>query len=382
MKSYLALKLFNKRGLTLLMVFVIAFAVRFMYISRGTFQQGTLELVTCAHKTLATSILHYSNGAGSPLTILIASLFVFLFKLFGAPDPVMGVNFMSVFFGSLNVILLFLLAEKLFGIRAAVISATFFSFFGPLVAFSTFGNSFILSMCFYLASLLCMVKYVSGSASSYFVFSSLFFGFSVAAQLSSCLVIFPLSFLFFYSFKLNSKSFRMFSFYFGLAFISGGIFYHSLFFEKGVRAIRELFQDAGFINSLIPLKSSGWMQLVDIFTPEGLILACVGLCYLILGNRIKDFIFLILWFLSLQIFCSMSTRAARFVAIAWLPLILAQGSFLGKIKGKMFILSCMIAIVLTVNGYLRFSDSLELGHKYALESDFVKPGDFVWGKAK
>src|SRR3989338_3302267 len=97
-----------------LSLFLLSFFIRLAFISKGPFHYDALELAINAQKTLQTFKLHYLHIPGSPLTVIIAAINIAIFRLFSVNDPVFVVNFMSVYFSSLCVVLLYWVVKELF----------------------------------------------------------------------------------------------------------------------------------------------------------------------------------------------------------------------------------------------------------------------------
>jgi hypothetical protein len=351
-----------KRVFTLVILFALAFSVRFAFVSRSTFNHESLDLIVSAQKTSVSGILHYARGVDSPLAVLCTGFFIDLFKSFGIADPSLGANFMSVFFGSVSIILFFLCVEKLLDTKKAFISALLLSFFGPHIEVSTFANSLILSMCGYLASLLCMLIFKNNNRKSFLYFSAVFLGLSAAARFADLVMILPLAYLFFYSKASFSRRPLLFCRFLLVVLLTAGLYYFLLFYEKGISVITPLLSRMKFLSS----QNSAWMGLLDIFMPEGLILVSVGLSYMLLKNNIRLCIFIIIWFLVFQ-FSYSAFGASRFLVAACVPLIIAQGSFIGGFRSRMFYVSALLACIIGLGGFLRFYDLLELKRRYPLE---------------
>ncbi len=366
MKDEIKHNILAKRVIALVILFALAFSVRLAFVSRGVFNHESLDLVVSAQKTFVSGILHYARGADSPLAVLCAGFFINLFKLFGVADPSQGANFMSVFFGSVSIILFFLCVEKLLDIKKAFISALLLSFFGPHIEVSTFANSLILSMCGYLASLLCMLVFQDNNRKPFLYFSAVFLGLSAAARFADLVMILPLAYLFFYSKTPFSRKPFLFCSFLLVTLLTASLYYFSLFFEKGISAVTPLLSGMKFLT----FQGITWMGLLDIFMPEGLILVSVGLSYMLLKNNIRPCIFIIIWFLVFQ-FSYGALGAWRFLVAACVPLIIAQGSFIGEFKSRMFYVSALLACIIGLGGFLRFSDSLELKRRYHLETDIA-----------
>lgn len=102
----------SKDWIILYLLFLLAFIIRLLLISKGPFYVDTVELAKCAENTLKTLNLHYMHWAGYPFTVVTASIFIALMKFMGINDAVLSVNFMSVMLGSLGVAVFYLISKR------------------------------------------------------------------------------------------------------------------------------------------------------------------------------------------------------------------------------------------------------------------------------
>ena len=70
--SYTTAMLQNRRDIIIsLLLFSLAFIIRFLLISKGPFHLDTLSLAINAEKTLGTLTLHYQHMPGYPLVVIM-----------------------------------------------------------------------------------------------------------------------------------------------------------------------------------------------------------------------------------------------------------------------------------------------------------------------
>ncbi len=387
MKAYL-----NKRTLILTVLFFFAFFIRFIFISKGPFHYDTLDLALTAQKTLKTFTLHYEHGAGYPLTVILGAFSIFIFKFFGVTDPVFCVNFMSVLAGAVGVLLLFFLVEKLFddstelttnpelsrgvGFHKAVISAILLACFAPHVVISTFGKSLTLSICFSLSSAYYMCCYVQENKKVYLLLSALFLGFCAASRLSDVLVFLPISYLYFSTGKFHYERVRSFVAFCFIVSVTTAIYYLPMLFETGFFPFADVLtssQQAEFLGvfSYVSKAALHWLRKTFLF--NGILLIAFGFVFMVIKRQIRQFLFLVIWFLVLQLFYgNVSSSGPRYLVIAWIPLVIAQGSFLGSFKGKGFYLALFVVLAIALFAFLRFEPVLEFRHRRALQVEFAE----------
>ena len=283
---------------------------------------------------------------------------------------------MSVVMGACGVLALFLLVERLFDFNKAVFSSLLLACFMPHVAISSFGKSFTLGIFLSLLSATFMLRYTQEKRNLHLISSAIFLGFCVAARLSDVLCIVPIAWLLFSAEKLphgKVKSFVAFIFMTGLiAFI----FYLPMLFENGFfNGARALVQQGrweflGFFSSFLK-GTLRWIPRVML--PVGMVLLLVGSGLMIFKKQGRPFIFLSLWFLVLQEFNgNLISFNVRYLVIAWIPLVIAQGYLLGSLKGKGFYISLFIFLVVAAAGFVKFAPALAFRHNHALQVDFSR----------
>lgn len=373
-------------------LFVFAFGIRFMFINKGPFHYDTLELALKSQKTLETFILQYQHGAGYPLTVLFGSFFIFIFKIFGVTDPVFCVNFMSVVCGALGVLFLFFFVEKLLDgslspaaqtaadgrtpFHAAIFSAVLFACFPPHVAISTFGKSFALSICLSLVSAFYMLRYIQEGKGLYFLFSAFFLGFCGAVRLPDVLAIVPILFLLMASKMPLLFRIRRSALFSLIALGTTSLYYIPMFMDQGLSQfiyVLSVKEQAKFCGPLswISKYSFGW--LIEIFGRPGILLTLAGLGLLMIDRRRREYRFLLLWFLTFQLYYgNISCANPRYLVIAWMPLVVAQGYFLGRFRGRIFYLAFLAVLVMALANLARYGPVLSFRHERALQVEFAQ----------
>jgi hypothetical protein len=365
-----------KRISVLTLLFAFAFILRFSFISKGPFHYDTLDLAISAQKTLDSFHLHYEHLPGYPLTVIFGAFFIFILRFLGLNDPVFSMNFMSVVMGACDVLAIFLLVERLFDFNKAVFSGLLLACFMPHVAISTFGKSFTLGIFLSLLSATFMLRYAQEKKGLYLILSALFLGLCAAARLSDVLCVVPIAWLLFSAEKLpygKAKSFVVFILMAGLIAL---IFYLPLLFENGLlsggRALVQQGQSE-FLGVFSPALRQTLCWIPRIMMLSGIVLLLVGSGIMIFKKQGRPFIFLFLWFLVLQVFNgNLNAFAIRYLVIAWIPLLIAEGYLLGFLKGKGFYLSLFVFLVVAVAGFVKSAPALAFRHNYALQVDFAR----------
>ncbi|MFH1692005.1 MAG: DUF2723 domain-containing protein [Candidatus Omnitrophota bacterium] len=403
--------LFNRRNVIILALFIFSFAMRFVLLSKGPFHLDALDLAVSAQKTLNTHMLHYEHGTGYPLTVICAAFMMLFFKLFGITDPVFCVNFMSCLFGSVSVVLLFFLVEKLFdpsaqasfheaqgfcgltgsssseisrdrlkgsgvAFRRAFFSALLLSCFAPHLAVSTFGKSLTVSICLSLASAFCMVVYTLENKNRYLVYSAVFLGFCAAARLSDVLVGLPILFLYFSAGKMEYRRLKGFVVFVVISALTGLIYYVPMFLDRGLGQFVYVWRhgnEAGFMGIFSFVFKYNLIWMVKIFGFAGLILCIAGFTRMIVRKHYRQVVFLFGWFLLLFVFyAGISSCGPRYLVIAWIPLLVAQGYFLGGFRGRKNLAVCVLVLLICSVGFVKYVPVLAFRHFYSLQEEFAR----------
>jgi len=366
----------SSRPVFLVLLFGLAFLVRIMLISKGPFHYDTLDLTMAAQKTLAMHTLHYEHGSGYPLTVIIAAVFIFLMHLFGATDPVFCVNVMSVVFGAAGVVAFFFLVEKLFDTRRAFFAGVLLACFGAHIAISSFGKSLTLSIFFALTSAYFLVCYLKDGRRLCFFYAIAFLGFCGAARLSDFLALLPLVYLLARYGSPARERIKDICVFAGLSVCVVLMYYLPMLMDKGFSQFRDVLstsRQASFLGPVSFMLRKSMIWLVDVFRPEGVIVAVCGIGFLYIHRRLKELVFLLLWFCLFQLFYgNISSSGVRYLVIAWLPLIAAQGYFLGSYRRPAAYGALLIFTWLLLAGLWRDMPALEFRHRHALQVDFAR----------
>jgi 4-amino-4-deoxy-L-arabinose transferase-like glycosyltransferase len=177
--------------LIFLLITVLSLILRLSLISQGPYHVDCLSIAMKSQDTWETGRLSYALGFGYPLVVMMGAFFIGIFKTFGSHDPVFAVNFMSVFFGSLAVGMIYLLARRLFDPRTAFFSAVLFCFSPIFLATSVYGMNHIPAVCFLLASLYFLVGYLKDGRASGFIWSCFFLACMGASRIQDMVLMIP-----------------------------------------------------------------------------------------------------------------------------------------------------------------------------------------------
>jgi hypothetical protein len=365
------------RVLLLASFFLAALYLRLRFLSLGPFHYDAMDLALCAEKTLKTGLLHYEHGTGFPLTVMVGAFFVWVGRLLGVTDPVLCVNGMSAFMGALNVLLLFLVVERMFDSSRASFAAALLVFFAPHLAISTFAKSLTLSICFALASVYFALGYVKDESRppKDLLLSAVFLGFCGAARFSDLVMGLPVFFLLVTHERWSRASWGRWLSWGALVFLTAGLYYVPLLIDKGLTPfIETMTQESQAkycgIFSLIFRRSLKWIY--GYWHAYGLAMIAAGFVFMASHRRIKHLLFLFVWFLTAQLFYgSVSSSGPRYLIIGWLALIAAQGYFLGSFRGWRRLLALMVLLFSVSFGLRPYLTTLESRHRWSPHRDFA-----------
>jgi hypothetical protein len=364
------------------LIFCLAFAIRFLFISKGPFYVDTLELALNAEATLKTLDLHYMHWAGYPLTVIMASVFIFLTRLLGINDIIFGVNFMSVVFGSLNVVIFYLLCRKILDKAGALMAALILCFLPMHIDISTFGLTHPVSIFFNLTGIYFLFLYFEKLRFNKLIFSSVFLGLGAAARLTDGLIVFVAIWLYFslssknpkLSKTLLLKRIAVFLFLFGLTIL---IFYVPMILKTGITQFQDTLGVYYYHHSLLyAAPSLGFVAWIVGF--PGLLILLAGVGYFLLERDKLMLHFLLLWFLVIFLYYgSHSCACPRYLVFSTIPLLIPVGYFISKFQRKILLYS--LIFVLLVFSFFSFYRPIYFRHKYNLQESFAK---FVKGKTE
>jgi len=331
----------NKRDYTIaLILFILSFLLRFLLISKGPYSSDCLGFSFQVEKTLQSGQLQYIYGTGYPFTVIMGSIFFYFTKLLGNTDPVLAINFMSVFFGSLCIPLFYFLVKKLFNVGTAILSAISLSLSPIFLSISTYGMSHTLSLFCLLAGLLSLISLSKEPPIKRIVLSVIFIGFLGATRAQELVLLFiPITFAFFYPFSLNSLNrkelLREINLYFLFVFLITftALLLHIPFFigPQSQAYFQQLnhYQESSFVGAFgsffvkYIIKNTNYLFFN--YTILGILTICSGAILLFRSQRQLLF-FIFLWVCSPLLFYSLiSSTAPRFLTIILPPLCILIG---------------------------------------------------------
>jgi hypothetical protein len=370
--------------LNALYLFLLAFVVRSLLISKGPFHLDVLELAMKAESTINTPTLHYMHWAGYPLAVIVASLFVLLFRFLGVQDPIFCVNFMSVVLGSLGIGAFYLLSKKILDNIGALFASLMLCFFPLHLYISTLGFNHTLSVLLNLVGFYLLFLYLEDYELNKLILSAILFGFASAARLNDSLVILAAIFLYLYRSLKDCKISKIsvfirlirFSVYLCLIAL---IFYMPMFLDKGFSQFRDtlsIYYNHYTLNKL----SLSLASIVDMLQVYGIFILLAGIGYWLFEKKKYLLCFLLLWCIVIFVYYgSFSCFAYRYLLLSITPLFIIQGYFIAKAFKRLKLLIPFLLLIIFINNLIDFYPYARFRQEYNLQKEFA---EFVRSKTE
>lgn len=370
-------------------IFTSSLLLRLSLMYKGPFHVDCLRLSQNSVLTLSTLKLHFQFGSGYPLTVILGSFFILFARYFGIDDPVIAVNFMSVFFSSACIVVIYYIAKKVFDTTTAAISAFLLALNPIFMEISLYGKSHAPTTFFLLLGILLILYFKERPTSRLLTFSAVSIGLMGACRLQDLVLMFvPVSFLIFFN-KDSQPDNKKVSLVEGLKTL--------LFFWAICSSIVFLFHlpllmrsnTSGYSVQLSKFISVGLFDNLDMLSIEpmkkafnyiyrstntaGIFLWVFGLMYCF-GKRINFYTFLLLWFLSpLMFYGNVYSTSSRFFALIIPSFIIVQSYLLRRISSLNIIAKVAAVFFIFSIGVLPFIDvyaRLKFHNKNALLPEY------------
>ncbi len=369
-------------------IFLISLCLHLSLISKGPVTIDCLGLVVESQSTIQTHHLHYLYGSGYPLMVLLGSVFISIGKCVGITDSITAVNFISVIFSSIAVLVFYLLLQEIADTLTAIL-ASFILLLNPIfLDVSTYGINHAPALCFLFLGLLSLLRFQNTGNLPYLCLSALYFGLMGATRLQDFIAILPsIGFMFIFGLKENSPQNHKNKFYFFFLFITiisfiiillhlpYFIFDHSNFFSQA-KSNWQLNLTGSFQGLLSRYFIRSLSYLTQAFSMVGIVCFCAGLYYTAVLNK-KILIFTILWWIiPLSLFGNIITSSPRYFNILLPAIIIPISIYLARMLkyknnlSSLVTLICFLIIILTP--LLETQKTFTRRHHDALISDFYR----------
>jgi len=396
---------FKKTHIIAVAFLLFSFLLRFALISKGPYHGDTISLIIQAEKTLETLHLQKQSPLGFPLIVILASLSIFISRIFSLNNTAMAVNFISVVFSSLAVFAFYFLILELFtpdkntncqkkniqkARLIATISAILLSISPIFLGISVYGKSHAPCLFFLLAGMRFLLKFLKTSTPKFFILSALFLGLMGATRiLDLFLMSLPLSVLYFFAKNIPTekinilKKLKSFVLWWISIISITSLCYLPYLFQGEMNSFSSdliRYMQHAFAENYIGLFSGRlWIvikYLLKNFSILSFLLSLAGFIVLYKKNLFL-FIFLILWILSPVLYYGnlYMTVTSRYFVIVLPPITIAIAygivSFMQKnIISKITVL--IILFILQITMLKTIYPLLKIRHDYAITPSFAK----------
>jgi hypothetical protein len=347
-------------------LFALSFAIRLALIGKGPYHYDVAELILAAQRFISGEGLQYMHGAGYPLHVILASLFI---RTFGS--PVFAVNFMAVLASSLAVCLLYSCLALMFDRRAALFSSLLFTVYPAFLSVSVYGINNGISVLFALVSLYFLLRTAATGRRTALIASGIFMGCCVAVRLPDALFILPLTVSYIVSRDIRPVPQTAWFFIPWLAIPlacyapmlgGGGV---GQLFSAMTSVSQGKFE--GLTSNVLGL-SYAWFR--EMLTRPLVLLSGIGALLLFLRRR-GVFMVLFIWFAVFFFYYgNVSTVEPRMLIMAGIPALAASGYALSRIYA---VNRAAALAFLAVSGFLMFKPLLpvlQYRHQHAQAQEF------------
>jgi len=186
----------NLSLITVVSLFIVSFIPRIIYISHYLDEWDSINFALGVKDF--NIMAHQPHPPGYPSYIFIARCFDLFLN-----NVTATLNLMSVIFGSLLIIFIFLLARELFGYKVGLVSAAIAAFIPAMFVFSEVAMSDIVFACFFTACIYLLIKGLKDDR--YLFFGAFLTGFTIGIRPPDCVIILIICLLVFYWKKSIAK---------------------------------------------------------------------------------------------------------------------------------------------------------------------------------
>jgi len=368
---------------------ISSFFLRLSLITKGAFHFDCLLLLMQSEKSVLDHKIHFAHTHGYPLLSILGAAFVALSKMMRFDDPVIGIHLISIVFGSLCILVNYLLVKKLFDDLAATISSLILSLSPIFLSTTVYGNSHAPFLFFLLLGILMLITYQETHLKRYLIYGSLSLGFAGASRIQDLLLMaIPLCLLIFLEptckNKESSFSFKKWKDLLAIGIIALAVillFYFPILKQKfdvnSSNQVASLIKQeiGGYFYGLGPLKFTSSYLFLN-FSPIGYFLLPIALGFLLFEKKFKLFTVLITWIvLPLSLYTTMGYLVPRYLIISIIPLTITLGYFLSRgILSNVFLrsIAAIAFILIAYQGTTFVLPILQERHQKAITPNYVR----------
>ncbi len=369
-----------------IIIFLISFATHLALISKGPVTIDCLNLVINAQATLQTHHLQYQFGTGYPLMVLLGATFMTVAQWMGITDPVLAVNFIGVLFGSITVLIFYLLLQDLCDSLTALLASLILLLNPIFLDVSSYGINHAPALCFLLLGIFALLRFQRSQQRGDLFLSALYLGLMGATRLQDLLLTLPAIIAMFIlglkprSLPIQTPPMRHFLLYGTTIFIIIALFHLPYFvFNHGdYSAQAHNFWQIGLTQnfqgpiSKFLIKSMSYV--LQAFSLVGIFCFCAGFLGMAAVNK-RLFVFTWLWcFIPFIFYGNTMTSAPRFYTILLPAIIIPISIFLARVMRnkklfwKVVALTAFLCIIL--QPLSKTEETFLRRHHYSLLADY------------
>lgn len=365
----------------IIFLFLLNFLTGLVFVNEGLFHFDSVFLAQAVEKTYNTGILQPAckGRYGSVITAFLVSLPFFISGCYS--DLV--INFSSILFHSLSIVVLFLFVKELFNDdRQAFYCALLFSFTPFYFIPNTYGKEHGVSIFFLILSFLILYKGLNKKSPIFVGLSALIFVFALTTR-ESILIATPLFFLLFFLPKIEIHPLKIvFSreslepkllFSFVLSFLTAFSF---IFFAY----LRHEIYGTLFVNSTSLVRFEGLLSsnfyyaLIALYKSIPLIvfiLFIVGIFKMVIDSKLSLVLFLSFWFILIFYIANTKAFCPRYLDIVIIPVYVFSSYALSKLYAKNPIIVNFMVLYMVISMLLFMVPMLSFRNQYNGEKQFA-----------
>lgn len=330
-------------------------------MSKGAYHPDVIDLAIQSQKLLDTGIIGMHLQYGCPVSIIIGAAFILFTKLLGINDPIFALNLMSITFGSLAVMVFYMIVNNIFDKKTAVLAAISLCLSPIFLSVSAYGKTHTLALYFLFLTIHYLLTFNNNGKSRYLMYSAFCLGLLGATRFQDMiLTVIPI--LLFYIFKITNindpdakpkTNYFKSNFLFFLFSIYGFLFsFHipyilnpKLNFIKNIISYKSSqLNNDGSLSQLFLLSKTFNMLLTEYFL-IGIFIALFGLTLIYKKHKKLGLLFTI-WIISnLYIFSILPMTVPRFLFVLFPCFYILQAYFFNVFSRKNWIFNILCFLI-------------------------------------
>ena len=356
--------------ITLLLIFLFSFGLRYFLINDSIFHFDSVVLANAVRRTLSESKLYHDHSY-SYLNVLINVKLVQVLSVLGISDIELALKLNTILFGSLSCVFMFLFArEFLKSLQAGIFAALLLSVNPVFLSVTTFPLNHALALLFVLVSYYLFILSMKKSNMFLAIFSAMSFILSLLIRLDYVFFLVPLLIEYTHSTlsrKKNRKKLvlQFLSFMFFISIGTAAI----LFFQYPVIAGTS---EYNYLNVTRLGIIRGLLYLFISMTPLGVAISLFGLVYHLLIKRYyTSFLYFTSAIIPFMYYSNVASSKPRFFLPVIVPLLLFNAISCNRLYkqskkyGAVFFIALFLLSIVSIYPILSFRHSYSSAKEFA-----------------